>query len=201
MPQPKSSQKNTIVSVTPSESSLTAQIVAHIVKMSRAKNCTVENIDLFDGSINCTLSRDDMANYGGGVVYQDLLNIHNLLIGSSRLFFVFPVWMYGAPACLKGLCERIFRPNITFNTTTEGISPMIKGVSDVYVFCSSGQQEQDQTALADPVRTTFEMLVRQNFDFHTDFHYRRLWGTDSLAVDDLKNYLAGIDEIFFTELR
>lgn len=151
-------------------------------------------MDIYKDGIPCILTPQQAITYNDGVVFSDMEHIMTLLKNSDSLCFIFPVWMYGLPSPIKGVLEKIVRPDITFSIRKDGVMALLDNIKQVSVICSSGQQDRFGSLEEDPVYYTFRHLINDNFDSNCGFSYNRLFGTDHLNSEKLERFNSKIRE-------
>ena len=75
-----------------------------------------QGINLYESDFDPCLGRDEWRHYSqaGAALPAALLAHVQALRAAEHLVFVFPVWMAGPPALLKGWFDRVWRPGVAF---------------------------------------------------------------------------------------
>lgn len=138
----------------------------------------IKHFELLDSPEAYLFGREELEKYGYPEPPDRLTEYHRVLSTSAALIFVFPIWMYGVPSCLKGLFENLFKPGLTFNVTDSGIQPLLTNIRTVLIICSSGQRQPDNLNM-DMNEQFFSELIAHNMGPDCQLKYLRLWGTDT----------------------
>ena len=105
----------------PSRKSFSAALFRTVNSALKTKGHEVKTIDLYKKDFNPVLSLREWNSYlkntdkNVKILKTDI----DLLLWAEGLIFVFPTWMYGPPAILKGWLERVWLPSIAFDIASE----------------------------------------------------------------------------------
>lgn len=178
----------TIFVCNPRPESLTFRLLRKVQEAISAQQVEHQVIDIYKNNVPHTLTRSQAERYDDGVVFHDVKDVMEAMTKSDYLCFIFPVWMYGIPSPLKGLLEKVVRPDITFKITKEGVSPLLNNIKGVKVVCTSGQFNNFQNVSDDPVYYTFRELTKDNFGPECELIYHRLFGVDHLCAQKIVEF-------------
>ncbi len=151
---------NLLVTCHPSPASLSGQI-AHIVKgtlVSRGR--TLVHDDLYALGFDPRVSQQELATYHDrGAVPADVAGLAQNLMTAERLIFVFPTWMYGLPALMKGYFDRVWRPHIAFELSDAGIKPLLTNVRHLCAIACHGQPRSAARGSGDTTELFFASAI------------------------------------------
>jgi putative NADPH-quinone reductase len=150
-------------------------------------------VDLYRDGFSPVLGKDELAAYGQVPDDPLLVKYQRQLAEATTATFVFPVWMYGLPAILKGYFDRVWTPGATFAFGVEGPAGLLK-LSRVNVACTFGQPQANYDRMGDPVLTFFKRLVSQNCGADCAIVYEPLFGTDRIDAASVDAYLARVSD-------
>jgi putative NADPH-quinone reductase len=94
--------------------------------------------DLYARRFNAVVSVEEFSAYESSALPDDINRYAEELKQASMLLFVFPVWMYGLPAILKGYFDRVWRPGVSFTRTGSQIEPTLEKVQAVITISTHG---------------------------------------------------------------
>lgn len=170
--------KATLLISSPRPNSLTHQFAEIVESILREKGFERKIVDVYADNLQSIITLSQALDYHDGNVFPDMKNVMDAFSTSAVLFFVFPVWVYGVPAPLKGVLEKIVRPNITFKIEKSAARPLLTNIKRLCVICSSGQDNNFANQTDDPVYYTFKQLMADNFAPDCQYSYLRFFGTD-----------------------
>ncbi|MFM9865275.1 MAG: NAD(P)H-dependent oxidoreductase [Micropepsaceae bacterium] len=145
--------------------------------------------DLYRDSFSPVLSSSDFARYGQVPDDPLVATYQRQLREATTATFVFPVWMYGLPAILKGYFDRVWTPGATF--AFQGGVPvgLLTHLKTINVVCAFGQPQAFYARGGDPIMLFFKQLVSQNCEPDCTTRYEPLFGTDGIDASAVAVYL------------
>lgn len=159
--------------------------ILDVVLESISRKRTHEVVDLYRYPVGSIVSAEEMTAYNDGIPFEDTWDLLERLRLASSLTMIFPVWMYGMPARLKGVLERIVRPDITFRIASAGVEPLLTNIEHVNVICTSGQRKPHDLNYVDCLEVDVKRFVADNIGPSASLFYCRIWGLDHAARADV----------------
>lgn len=104
------------------------------------------------------------------------------LEAADHAIFVFPVWIFGLPAILKGYFDKVWRPGVTFSLTPAGVRPRLTRLRRLTILCTFGQPREAVLARPDPIRELFVRQLAQNCSPDCELDYLPCFGCDQLVA-------------------
>jgi NAD(P)H dehydrogenase (quinone) len=175
-----------VVFAHPREDSLCGRAMKRLVDGGRGP---VVVADLYRDDFSPVLRQSELATYGQPPVDPVVTKYQRQLADATTATFVFPVWMYGMPAILKGYFDRVWTPGTTFAFRDDGVPVGLLKLRRVGVVCTFGQPLEFYSRTADPVHLFFKQLVSQNCGPGCTIAYEPLFGTDKLEAPTVEAYL------------
>jgi putative NADPH-quinone reductase len=105
-----------VVHCHPDPGSFSGTLAAGVVEALRGKGRACRCIDLYREGFQPCMSAPEWQDYKrpGAPLPPDLQDAVQALRQATHLVFVYPVWMSGPPALLKGWLDRVWRPGVAF---------------------------------------------------------------------------------------
>lgn len=152
----------------PDPTSLCATLHATVLLALAEASQPCRSVDLYGEGFDARLSRDEWfasARPGSATPQADpALDLHvQALQQAEHLVFVFPVWMSGPPALLKGWLDRVWRPGVAFLRPRRpgGLPrPALARLRRITVVTTSNAPRWWTWLLGDPNRRLFSRALR-----------------------------------------
>lgn len=180
-----------VVFAHPREDSLCGRAMKRLVDGGRGP---VVVADLYRDGFSPVLQQSELATYGQPPADPLVAKYQRQLADAETATFVFPVWMYGLPAILKGYFDRVWTPGTTF-AFRDGVPVGLLRPRRVGVVCTFGQAHEFYTRTSDPVLVFFKQLVLQNCGPDCTIAYEPLFGTDKLEAPTVAAYLDRVSAV------
>ena len=121
----------------PSRKSFSAALFRTVKSSLKKKGHEVKTIDLYKEEFNPVLSLREWNTYleNTDKNVKMLKTDIDLLLWAEGLIFIFPTWMYGPPAILKGWLERVWLPSIAFDIAPEKKNIPVGKLKNIIKFC------------------------------------------------------------------
>jgi NAD(P)H dehydrogenase (quinone) len=181
-----------VVFAHPREDSLCGQALKRLVDGGRGP---VIVADLYGDGFSPVLRRSELATYGQPTADPLVAKYQRQLADAATATFVFPVWMYGMPAILKGYFDRVWTPGTTFAFHDDGVPTGLLKLRRVGAVCTFGQAQAFYARTSDPVQLFFKQLVSQNCGPDCTFAYEPLFGTDKPEAPAVAAYLDRVSAV------
>ncbi|NOT41723.1 MAG: NAD(P)H-dependent oxidoreductase [Alphaproteobacteria bacterium] len=175
-----------VVFAHPRADSLSGRALQRIIDGARGP---VVAADLYGQGFSPVLSASDFARYGQPPNDPLVTTYQRQLAEARSVTFVFPVWMYGLPAMLKGYFDRVWTPGATFAFRDGVPVGLLTQVKAINVVCSFGQERDFYGHDGDPIMLFFKQLVSQNCEPDCTIRYEPLFGTDGVGAPAVAAYL------------
>jgi putative NADPH-quinone reductase len=181
-----------VVFAHPREDSLCSRVLRRLVDGGRGP---VVVADLYRDGFSPVLQQSELAAYGQPSADPLVAKYQRQLTEAATATFVFPVWMYGMPAILKGYFDRVWTPGATFAFRDDGVPVGLLKLRRVGVVCTFGQPPEFYSRTADPVHLFFKQLVSQNCGPDCTIAYEPLFGTDKIEAPAVAAYLDRVSAV------
>jgi putative NADPH-quinone reductase len=182
-----------VVYAHPSEKSLCARVLERV---TADRDAVV--VDLYRDGFSPVLAGEHFDRYGTGPIDDLVLKYQRQLREAKTATFVFPVWMYGLPAVLKGYFERVWEPEVSFTLRYGKPRGLLTGLERVNVACTFGQAKAFYDGTSDPIVLFFNQLMPQNCP-RARFEYAPLFGLDDPAPGAVSAYLERVSTLLNAE--
>lgn len=157
----------------------------------------VEVIDLYAENFDPVLSTEDWADY---VPNTDRLIAKvaphvAALRRAEGLVFVYPTWMYGPPAILKGWMERVWLPGVAFEVASASkmrATGRLQNIRHFAVITTSGSPWWWLRLIRDPGRSMLARGYRVLFHPRCRVTWLQLHDMNHRKPRDLKAFLAKV---------
>ncbi len=151
---------NLLVTCHPSSASLSGQIALIVKGSVVARGQTLVHDDLNALGFDPRISQQELATYHDrAALPDDLEGLARNLKSAERLIFVFPTWMYGLPALMKGYFDRVWRPHIAFELSDAGIRPLLTNVRHLCAIACHGQPKGEARESGDTTELFFASAI------------------------------------------
>lgn len=130
--------KTTIVFAHPWHGSFNKAILDVVIKKLESKSKDYQIIDLNKDNFNPVLQEKDLALYSTGKTTDKLvLRYQKILMETSELIFIFPIWWYDLPAILKGFVDKVLLKNFSYVETKYGLKGLLTHIHRTIVITTS----------------------------------------------------------------
>lgn len=149
----------------------------------------IDLCDLYEENFNPVLSREERQGYHSIPENRKPVQHYiDRIQSADGIFFVYPVWIFGFPAIMKGFLDRVMVPGVAFDIIDGKLKP-VKSITK-YVVCVATYGGPRIRALMtlDPPR----MIANSNFRFYFTpkvFKYLALYDMNNVTEDKLKQFL------------
>lgn len=183
-----------VVYAHPVETSFNAAIFATVKDALVRGGHTVDACDLYAESFPAIMSRADR------LLYHTIPDNRALaapwierLLAADALALVFPTWVFGPPAILKGFCEKVFVPGVGFEIIdgkTRGCMTNLKRLGAVSTY---GGNRLRALLAGDPPRKLVTRALRFYAGPATPVSYLGCYDMNRNGETALKAFLAKVD--------
>ena len=185
----------------PSDESFSAALYHATCNALQKSNHEIKKINLYREKFDPKLSLDEWNSY----LTKTEINIKNLkhhvddLLWAEGLIFIFPTWMYGPPALLKGWLERVWLPGVAFEISSEKQNIPKGKLKHIHRFCvvtTSGSPRWWLWFIGNPGKSMLFKGYRILFNKFCKFKWLQLYDMNRSTIDDRKKFLAKVSSYF-----
>ena len=121
----------------------------------------VDLCDLYAEGFDPVLSREERRRYHDEPANTEPVKSHvERLRAAEALVLVFPVWIFGFPAILKGYFDRVCVPGVAFKLEDGKVAPNLTGIRKLAAVATYGGTRLRATGAGDPPRRIVKRAVR-----------------------------------------
>ena len=150
-----------IVYAHPVDTSFNAAILAVVRDTLAGRGHEVDVCDLYAEKFPAIMSREDR------LLYHDIPANRALaapwierLEAAHALVMIFPTWVFGPPAILKGFCEKMFLPGVAFELVDGKVRGALRHLQRVGGISTYGGTRWRALLAGDPPRKLFSRSIR-----------------------------------------
>jgi putative NADPH-quinone reductase len=145
----------------PVRESFNAAIRIAVVETLKDRGHEVDLCDLYAESFPAIMSREDRLLYHEAPANRALAGPWiERLEAAEGLVMVFPTWVFGPPAILKGFCEKVFLPGVAFELANGRVRPALHHLKRVGGVSTYGGTFLRALLAGDPPRKLFTRSLR-----------------------------------------
>jgi putative NADPH-quinone reductase len=137
----------------------------------------VDLCDLYAEGFDPVLSAEGRRNYHDVTRNRAGLEGHvERLQAAEALVLQFPTWCFGLPAMLKGWCDRILMPGVSFDLSDPAnVKPMLTNIRHIIGVSTYGRQRYVAWYVGDPPRKIItryfpRLAPRARVEYHALYH-------------------------------
>ena len=185
----------------PSQKSFSAALYNSTCTSLQKAGHEIRKINLYKEHFDPKLSLDEWNSY----LDETHKNIKNLkqhvenLLWAEGLIFIFPTWMYGPPALLKGWLERVWLPDVAFEISS-GKQNIPKGkLKHIRRFCvvtTSGSPRWWLWFIGNPGKSMLFKGYRILFNKFCKYKWLQLHDMNHSTSVDRKKFLDKVSHYF-----
>ena len=186
--------KTLVVHCHPNPQSFSAALNAAACDALRQGGHDVRNIDLYAEGFDPVLKRDERLAYldNPGLI-EARVQVHvDALRWAEHLMFVYPVWIHGPPAMLKGWLERVLLPGVAFlpaKRKGDKTTPGLLHVRRLTVVTTCGAPRWWRWVVGDPNRRVFSRAIRSMCAKLCKVTWLQQHDMNTVTPADLENFL------------
>jgi NAD(P)H dehydrogenase (quinone) len=150
-----------VVYAHPVETSFNAAIYAAATEALRQRGHEVDACDLYAENFPAIMSREDC------LLYHEIPTNRALarpwierLEKADALVLVFPTWVFGPPAIMKGFCEKVFVPGVAFKLVDGKVRGAMQHLKRVGGVSTYGGARLRALLAGDPPRKLLTRILR-----------------------------------------
>jgi len=187
-----------IVFCHPYEESFGAAIFERAKKALAQGGHDIRTLDLYRDGFDPVLGRDEWRNYMTDTDRNiEALQEHvDALLWAEGLVLIYPTWMYGPPAMLKGWMERVWLPGVAFDVAPERKSGLIGRLSNIRLFVvitTSGSPRWLLWLIRNPGRNAMMRGQRPLFHPRCRRRWFQLYDMDHTSAEERSRFLDKVE--------
>ena len=145
----------------PVPDSFSAALHQTVVSTLDSRGWEIDDCDLYAEGFNPVLTAEERRNYHDETCNTGPVAEHvDRLRRAEALILVFPVWIYGFPAMLKGYFDRVCVPGVAFRLENGKVSPNLRNVRKLAAVTTYGGTRLRALGVLDPPRRIVTRAVR-----------------------------------------
>ena len=145
----------------PVEDSFSAALHRTVVDSLTQKGWEVDDCDLYKEDFNPVLSANERRGYHDYPEnVEPVQDYVERLTGADALFLVFPVWIFGFPAILKGFFDRVCVPGVAFRLENGLVQPNLENIRKLVAVTTYGGTRMRAFLAGDPPRKVVGRSIR-----------------------------------------
>ena len=145
----------------PVPDSLSASLHRVVVETLEEHGWNVDDCDLYAEGFQPVLSERERRDYHDEAINIDpVRNYVERLRAADALVLVFPVWIYGFPAILKGFFDRVCVPGVAFRLEDGKVAPNLQNIRKLAAVTTYGGTRLRALGVLDPPRRIVTRAVR-----------------------------------------
>lgn len=145
----------------PQHDSFCAALHRRVLDRLQARAWPIDSLDLnavgFDPVLSATERRD---YHDEAVNVEPVRDYVERLRAAEALILVFPVWVFGFPAILKGFFDRVCLPGVAFRLENGRVVPNLLNIRTLVAVTTYGGSRWRAIAVGDPPRRVVTGSVR-----------------------------------------
>ncbi len=150
-----------VVYAHPVETSFNAAIYATVTDALRQRGHEVDACDLYAENFPPIMSREERLLYREIPANRALARPWiERLEKADALALVFPTWVFGPPAIMKGFCEKVFVPGVAFELVDGKVRGALRHLKRVGGVSTYGGTRLRALLAGDPPRKLFSRVLR-----------------------------------------
>ncbi len=183
----------------PSEESFSAALNNLVCKTLQKSNHQIRLLDLYRIDFNPVLSKNEWDVYLDDT-QQIIKNVQQHvddLQWAEGLIFIFPTWMYGPPALLKGWLERVWLPDIAFEIPSAKNRRAIGKLTNIkkfFVITTSGSPRWWLWLIGNPAKSMLFKGYKVLFSRKCTLKWLQLYDMNHSTNFDRKKFLKKVED-------
>ena len=145
----------------PVPDSFSAALHRTVVRKLTERGWSVDDCDLYAEGFSPVLTTDERRNYHNESLNCEPVKEYVERLGAAEaLVLVFPVWIFGFPAILKGFFDRVCVPGVAFRLVNGGVKPNLMQIRKLAAVTTYGGTRLRALGAGDPPRRVVKRSVR-----------------------------------------
>jgi putative NADPH-quinone reductase len=186
-----------VVYAHPVETSFNAAIFATVKDALTRSGHVVDACDLYAENFPAIMSREDRLLYHEIPANRALAAPWiDRVLAADALVFVFPTWVFGPPAILKGFCEKVFPPGVAFELVDGKVRGALRHLKRVGGVSTYGGTRVRAFLAGDPPRRLLTRVMRAYVGPGAPVTYLGCYDMNRNQPPRLKAFLARVDKVY-----
>lgn len=182
----------------PVETSFVASLHGRVVDTLRDGGHVVDDCDLNAEGFDPVLSRQDRIDYHDPASDRGRVAQHiERLKAAEALVFVYPVWIFGFPAILKGYLDRVWLPGVAFELDDRGnLAFTLRHVRRLAAVCTYGGERWRAMLMGDPPRRLVKRMIRAHVAPRSRCDYLACYDMNHTTPERRAAFMARVEQRF-----
>ena len=185
----------------PSENSFSAALYNIICSTLKKSGHKVRSLDLYKMEFNPILSTNEWNVYLNDTqqIINNVKQHINDLEWAEALIFVFPTWMYGPPALLKGWLERGWLPDVAFQIPPGKKRIAVGKLRNIKRFCvitTSGSPKWWLWLIGNPAKSMLFKGYKILFNKRCKLKWLQLYDMNHSTLYERKKFIKKVETYF-----
>ena len=177
----------------PVPTSFQASVHRRVVETLRDIGHEVDDCDLYAEGFPAVLSRQERCDYHDiGRNRRNVDDYVSRLVAADALVLVFPVWIYGVPAIMKGFFDRVFVPGVMFDLVDGKVQMKLHNIRKVTGVATYGGSRLRATLAGDPPRKTVKRVIRAMVHPSAPVSYLAQYAMDRTSFIERERFIARV---------
>ena len=182
-----------VVYAHPVEASFNAAIHRTIIDALKARGHELDDCDLYAENFPAIMSRQDRLLYHNSPANRALAGPWiERLEAAQGLVLVFPTWVFGPPAILKGFLEKVFLPGVAFELVDGKVRGRLRHLKRIGGVSTYGGTRLRAVLAGDPPRKLFSRVLRAYAGPAAPISYLGCYDMNRNGEPELKTFLAKV---------
>lgn len=153
----------------------------------------VTDVDLYAEGFDPVMSRQERLDYlNTARNVRPVRRYDDQLAWAQVIVLVYPTWMHGMPAMLKGYFDRVWLPGVAFDVAPDGrvLTDRLKNIKRIVVITTyGGSRWTVRLMLGDPARKVVARGLRALCARNCRVHWLAHYNMDSATPKQLRRFL------------
>jgi putative NADPH-quinone reductase len=186
-----------VVYAHPVAESFNAAVYATVTGALRTGGHEIDACDLYAENFPAIMSRDDRLLYHEIPANRGLARPWiERLEKADALVLVFPTWVFGPPAILKGFLEKVFVPGVAFELVDGKVKGALRHLKRIGGVSTYGGTRLRAFLAGDPPRKIFGRILRAYVGPSVPVTYLGCYDMNRNREPELKAFLARVKAIY-----
>jgi NAD(P)H dehydrogenase (quinone) len=149
-----------VVYAHPNPQSFNHAVLEAFTKGLEEKGHEYEIVDLYKIKFNSNTKLEDLVQFRGGQMPQEVLDQQDKVSAADSLVFIFPRWDWTYPSILKGWIQRVFSYGFAYKVTEQGVEGLLKHNKALLINTAGAGEEFYKTS---GLQDAFEKIYTATF--------------------------------------
>ena len=177
----------------PVPTSFQATLHRRVVETLRDVGHEVDDCDLYAEGFEAVLSRQERLDYHDVTRNQrNVSDYTSRLLAADALVLVYPVWIFGVPAIMKGFFDRVLVPGVMFDLVDGRVKMKLHNIRKVTGVATYGGSRWRATLAGDPPRKTVKRVIRAMVHPAAPVSYLAQYAMDRTTFIERERFIAKV---------